>query len=224
MCVIGQENLVIIGFLGGTGPEGRGLALRFALAGEQVIIGSREKARADDAAASVAELAPVRSVTGGLNDEVASASDVVFVAVPYGGHRATLESLRELLEGKIVVDVVAPLEFNRGRASAMRVEAGSAALEAKAVLPNSTVVAAFQNVSAADLLEPESSIESDVIVCADDADAKAMVIGLANSITGIRGVDGGGLQYARYVEDFTAMLLNINRIYKAHSTIRIVGI
>ncbi|MDP6070034.1 MAG: NADPH-dependent F420 reductase [SAR202 cluster bacterium] len=215
---------MVIGFLGGTGPEGRGLALRFALAGEKVIIGSRDKQRADEAAASVAELAPPDSVTGGLNDEVAFASEVVFVAVPYGGHRATLDSLRELLEGKVVVDVVAPLEFKRGRASALRVDHGSAALEAQAVLPNSTVVAAFQNVSAEDLLEPESSIESDVIVCADDEDAKSMVIGLANAINGIRGVDGGGLQNARYVEDFTAMLLNINRIYKAHSTIRIVGI
>ncbi|HAL48647.1 MAG TPA: NADPH-dependent F420 reductase [Dehalococcoidia bacterium] len=224
MGVIGQEIFVIIGFLGGTGPEGKGLALRFALAGDQVIIGSRDKARADEAAASVAEYAPEGSVTGGLNDEVASASDVVFVAVPYGGHRATLESLREFLAGKVVVDVVAPLVFKRGIVSATRVEDGSAALEAKAVLPNSTVVAAFQNVSAEDLLEPDTSIESDVIVCADDADAKAMVIGLADSIPGIRGVDGGGLQNARYVEDFTAMLLNINRIYKAHSTIKIVGI
>ena len=215
---------MIIGFLGGTGPEGRGLALRFALAGDQVIIGSRDRSRADDAAASIGSLTPDGAVRGALNDEAASASDVVFVAVPYSGHRATLESLSEALTGKIVVDVVAPLEFKRGRASAVNVEKGSAALEAQAVLPNSTVVAAFQNLSAEDLLVPEIAIESDVIVCADDADAKALVIGLANGINGIRGVDGGGLQNAQYVENFTALLLNINRIYKAHSTIKIVGI
>ena len=214
----------MIGFLGGTGPEGRGLALRFALAGESVIIGSRSGDRADEAAKSVARHAPEGAVRGGLNLEVATQGDIVFVAVPYAGHRATLDSLRGALEGKVVVDVVAPLEFRGGRASALRVDEGSVALEAQAVLSGSIVVGAFQNISADDLLAPERTIDSDVIVCADDADARERVIGLANLIDGVRGVDGGGLQNARYVEDFTAMLLNINRIYGAHSTIKIVGI
>ena len=214
----------MIGFLGGTGPEGRGLALRFALAGESVIIGSRSGDRADEAAKSVARHAPEGAVRGGLNLEAATQGDIVFVAVPYAGHRATLDSLRGALEGKVVVDVVAPLEFRGGRASALRVDEGSVALEAQAVLSGSIVVGAFQNISADDLLAPERTIDSDVIVCADDADARERVIGLANLIDGVRGVDGGGLQNARYVEDFTAMLLNINRIYGAHSTIKIVGI
>jgi len=214
----------MIGFLGGTGPEGRGLALRFALAGESVIIGSRDGDRAEEAARSVARHAPEGAVRGGLNLEAATQGDIVFVAVPYAGHRATLDSLSGVLDGKVVVDVVAPLEFKRGRASALRVDEGSVALEAQAVLGGSTVVGAFQNISAEDLLVPERSIDSDVIVCADDEDARKRVIGLANLIDGVRGVDGGGLQNARYVEDFTAMLLNINRIYGAHSTIKIVGI
>ena len=214
----------MIGFLGGTGPEGRGLALRFALAGESVIIGSRSGDRAEEAVKSISRHAPEGAVRGGLNPEAAAQGDIVFVAVPYAGHRATLGSLRDALDGKIVVDVVAPLEFIGGRASALRVDEGSVALEAQAVLSGSIVVGAFQNISAEDLLVPGRTIESDVIVCADDADARERVIGLANLIDGVRGVDGGGLQNARYVEDFTAMLLNINRIYGAHSTIKIVGI
>ena len=214
----------MIGFLGGTGPEGRGLALRFALAGESVIIGSRSADRAEEAARSIARHAPEGAVRGGLNLEAAAQGDIVFVAVPYAGHRATLDSLRDALDGKVVVDVVAPLAFKGGRASALRVDEGSVALEAQAVLGGSIVVGAFQNISAGDLLVPQQKIDSDVIVCADDAAARERVIGLANLIDGVRGVDGGGLQNARYVEDFTAMLLNINRIYGAHSTIKIVGI
>ena len=214
----------MIGFVGGTGPEGRGLALRFALAGEQVMIGSRDQGRAAAAAKSVAELAPAGSIQGRLNDQTATESDIVFIAVPFGGHKATLESLRDQLAGKIVVDVVAPLAFSRGHVSAILVDEGSVAQQAQATLPNSRVVAAFQNISAEVLLIPDQAIESDVIVCSDDADAKAQVIALADIIDGARGVDGGSLQNARYVEDFTALLLNINRIYKAHSTIKIVGI
>jgi NADPH-dependent F420 reductase len=214
----------MIGFIGGTGPEGRGLALRFALAGEQVIIGSRDIGRAEEAAQSIAEHAPEGSIQGALNDRTATESDVVFVAVPFGGHRATLEGLRDQLDSKIVVDVVAPLAFSRGQVSAILVDEGSAAQQAQKILPNSRIVAAFQNISAEDLLIPDRPIESDVIVCSDDAEAKAQIIALADVIVGTRGIDGGKLENARYVEDFTALLLNINRIYKAHSTIKIVGI
>lgn len=214
----------MIGFLGGTGPEGRGLALRFALAGEPVIIGSRSLDRADEAANSICGHVPDGLIAAGLNLEAATRADIVFVAVPYTGHRATLASMKDALDGKIVVDVVAPLEFKGGRPSALRVAEGSAAQEAQAVLDSSIVVGAFQNISAEDLLIPDRTIDSDVIVCADDDDARKRVIALANLIDGARGVDGGSLQNVRYVEDFTAMLLNINRIYHAHSTIKIIGI
>jgi len=214
----------MLSFIGGTGPEGRGLALRFALAGEQVLIGSRDEGRARDAAGSVSEHVSKNPVTGTLNEDAARQGDIVFVAVPYGGHRDTLVSLREALAGKIVVDVVAPLAFNKGRASAIAVEEGSAALQAQAILSESTVVAAFQNVSARDLLAPDRPVDSDVVVCADDAEAKRVVMALAEKIEGVRAIDGGGLENARYVEDFTALLLNINRIYKAHSSLKIAGI
>ena len=214
----------MLGFIGGTGPEGRGLALRFALAGEDVLIGSRDAGRADEAAAEVSVQDLKGSVGGGLNAEVARRADILLVTVPYGGHRETLAALKEPLAGKVVVDVVAPLAVEKGRARAVRVEEGSAALQAQAVLPSSRVVAAFQTVSARDLLVLDRAIDSDVVVCADDEEAKGTVMALAEKIDGLRAVDGGGLENARYVEDFTALLLNINRIYKAHSSIRIAGI
>ncbi len=214
----------MIGFIGGTGPEGKGLALRFAMAGERVAIGSRDVQRAQDAADEVGELHDGLSVSGGLNEQVADESDIVFIAVPYSGHRPTLESLRDRLDGKLVVDVVAPLRFSRGVASAVEVEEGSAAQQAQILLPNSTVVGAFHNLSAEDLMQPNVDIVSDVVVCADDREAKSRIMHLAETISAVRAVDGGGLQNSRYVEELTALLININRIYKAHSTIKIVGI
>ena len=214
----------MLGFVGGTGPEGRGLALRFALAGEQVVLGSREADRAIQAAEAIANVAPAASVQGALNGEAARVCDIVFIVLPYSAQKPTLESLREELAGKIVVDVVAPLAFDKGVARAVAVEQGSAALEAQELLPQSTVVGAFQNVSAEELLRPERSINSDVIVCSDDIDSKETVMKLAELIQGVRAVDGGGLVNAKYVEDFTALLININRIYKAHSMVKIVGI
>ena len=214
----------MIGFIGGTGPEGRSLALRFAMAGESVMIGSRDAERATDAAASVTAILPDLPVTGGLNEQVASDSDIVFVAVPYSGHRPTLEALYEQLEGKLIVDVVAPLAFNRGVARAIIPEAGSAAEEAQQILANCTVVGAFHNLSAEELLEPDTVIDADVVVCGDDPAAKSRVMELAELIAGVRAVDGGGLANSRYVESLTALLININRIYRAHSTIKISGI
>ena len=214
----------MIGFIGGTGPEGRGLALRFALAGEDILIGSRDAERAQAAADSVREISPSISIDGGLNADVASRSEIVVVAVPYSAQRPTLKALTEELRGKLIINVVAPLTFSKGKASAIRVEAGSAALEAREIVPDATHTAAFHNVSAQELLIPDRPLDTDIVVFGDDAGAKGKVIELAETIKGARGVDGGGLENARYCEDLTALLLNINRIYKAHSMIRIVGI
>ena len=214
----------MIGFVGGTGPDGMGLALRFAMAGNPVLIGSRNARRARDAADSVTALADGLRVAGALNEEVCIESDVVFVTVPYAGHQPTLESNRYRLQEKVVVDVVVPLEFGRGGARAIEVPEGSAAQQAQTILPESKVVGAFHNVSADELLKPETRVDSDVIVCSDDTEAKSQIMKLAEVIDGVRAVDGGSLHNSRYVEQFTAMLININRIYKAHSTIKIVGI
>ena len=213
-----------LGIIGGTGPEGRGLALRFAKAGERVLIGSRDASRAKQAAAGLLKALPGVAVGGAVNEDVARRADIAVITVPYEAHRSTLESLAEHLAGKIVVDVVAPLSFNKGVASAVLVDEGSAATQAQATLGRSRVVGAFQSISAQDLLVPDRPVDSDVVVCADDAEAKKVIMELAEQIEGVRAVDGGALQNARYVESFTALLLNINRIYHAHSTIKIGGI
>jgi hypothetical protein len=215
---------MVIGFIGGTGPEGKGLALRLALAGEEVLIGSRDESRASEAAKELADLAPDASIGGGLNDDVATRSDIVFVSVPYEGQRPTLEALRDQLSGKIVVDVVSPMAFSKGVARAVPVPEGSAALEAKALLPESTIVAAFQTISAVDLVKTDKPVESDVVVCGQGREARETVMALAEKIPGVRAVDGGGLSNAGYVENLTPLLVNINRRYKAHSAIKIVGI
>ena len=216
----------MIGIIGGTGPEGRGLALRFAMAGEQVFIGSRNQERGQQIASELGALAPSMAglISGGTNEEACARGEVVLITTPYEGQKETLESVKPELEGKTVVNVVAPMVFEKGRASAIQVPAGSAALQSQAVLTGSTIVAAFQNMSASDLLEPDKSVDCDVIVCADDAEARKTVMALAEKIKGARAINGGGLANAHYVEELTSLLVNINRNYKAHTSIRITGL
>ena len=220
-----------LAFLGGTGPEGKGLALRLALAGEAVIIGSRDPERAQAAAAQLATVSNGISINcaGADNLEAASQASVIFLTVPYEAQRTLLEqlrdSVREPLRGKVVVNVIAPMKFERGRgASALSVAAGSAAEEAQQLLPDSRVVAAFQNVSAEELQDPDQVMLGDVVICSDFSDAKSLVSDLTRKIPDLRPVDGGGLANSKYVEQITPMLVNINRIYKIHAGIKIVGI
>ena len=214
----------MIGFIGGTGPEGRGLGLRLALAGHDVLLGSRDAARAEKAAERVSARAQAASVEAGLNEDVATRAETVFVTVPYAGQRPTLEPLARALSGKIVVTTVVPLRFDEGSASYLSIEAGSAAMEARETLPDSRVVAAFQTISAHDLLNAKRRLDSDVVVCSDDEEAKAAVAGLAEEIPGISAVDGGGLRNAVMVEHITPLLLNINRVYGGRSAVRFTGV
>ncbi len=215
----------MLAFLGGTGPEGKGLALRLVLAGEATIIGSRDAARAAAAAEELLRAAPGASINGANNADAATQADVVFLTFPYEGLRPLLEQLQGSLHDKVVVNVIAPMRFQRGRgASAVAVEAGSAAQEAQELLPNSLVVAAFQNVSAEELQKPDTVMKGDVIVCSDHREAKDLVLELVRKIHDLRPVDGGGLANAKYVEQITPLLLNINRIYKIHAGIKIVGL
>ena len=145
----------MLAFLGGTGPEGKGLALRLAMAGEEAVIGSRDPERAATAAKELADTASGAKIGGASNLDAASQADVVFLTVPYEAQQALLEPLQKPLSGKVVVNVIAPMRFERGRgAIAVEVESGSAAQESQQLLPNSQVVAAFQNVSAEELQEP----------------------------------------------------------------------
>ena len=213
-----------IAMLGGTGDEGLGLAMRFAAAGETVIIGSRSAERAQAAAELVRAAVEGAGVTGAENAEAAASADLVFLAVPYSAQRPTLEPLRETLAGKLVVTVVVPLEFGKGGPRTVQVPEGSAAQEAQAILTESRVVSAFQNLSAHELQRTGHTVECDVVVCGSDRESRQEVMRLATLIPGVRGIDGGPLVYSRYVEDLTALLLALNRRYKTESGIRITGI
>ncbi|MGP3962671.1 NADPH-dependent F420 reductase [Nonomuraea sp. 3N208] len=213
-------NGLSIGILGGTGDQGKGLARRFALAGHQVLIGSRSAQRAQDAAESIGA-----GATGGENGAVASQADIVIVAVPYEGHKSLLESLRAELAGKIVVDCVNPLGFDKQGAYALPIEEGSAAQQAAAVLPDSRVVAAFHHVSAVVLMDPAvDKVDLDILVLGDDREATDTVQALADVIPGVRGVYGGRLRNAHQIEALTANIISVNRRYKAHAGLRITDI
>ena len=215
-----------IAVLGGTGDQGRGLARRFALAGHTVYIGSRSAERAATVANDLVagESEQVR-VYGLDNAEAAAQGDIVIVAVPWDGHRELLVALADRLAGKIVVDCVNPLGFDKKGPFALDVPEGSAAQQAAEVLPGSRVTAAFHHVSAKLLLDPEvAEIDLDVLVLGEDREATDVVRALAERIPGARGVFGGRLRNAHQVEALTANLIAVNRRYKTHAGIRITGL
>jgi hypothetical protein len=215
------SNLVI-GVLGGTGDQGRGLARRLSIAGHRVLIGSREAARAHAAAS---ELGGSSLLAGGVNAEVAAEADVVIAAMPWDGHRGLLESLRERLAGKVVIDCVNPMGFDSHGAYAIVVPEGSAAQQAAEILRDSSVVGAFHHVSAQVLLDPEvDDLDQDVLVLGDDRAATDLVISIANELPGVRGVFAGRLRNCGQIEALTANLVSINRRYKAHAGIRITDV
>jgi 8-hydroxy-5-deazaflavin:NADPH oxidoreductase len=217
----GQDELVI-GILGGTGDQGRGLARRLAMAGYRVIIGSRD---ADRAAVAARALGAPPNLTGAANEAVASHADVVIAAMPWEGHRALLATLAGPLAGKILVDCVNPIGFDQRGAFALTVAEGSAAEQAAQVLPDSRVVGAFHHVSAVLLLDPEvERIDLDVLVLGDDRAATDLVAAIASRIPGMRGIYGGRLRNCGQVEALTANLVSINRRYKAHASLRITDI
>lgn len=220
------ENLAgrTVAVLGGTGPQGRGLARRFAAAGLTVVIGSRSAERAGDTAAELAT-ATGGSITGADNAGAAEAGDVVVVAVPWDGHGELLAALASQLAGKVVVDCVNPLGFDKQGPYALAVPEGSAAAQAAALLPESVLVAAFHHVSAVLLADVAlAKVDTDVLVLGDARDAVDVVIELAATIPGMRGIYGGRLRNAGQVEALTANLIAINRRYSAHAGIRITDV
>jgi 8-hydroxy-5-deazaflavin:NADPH oxidoreductase len=219
--VLGGRSVAV---LGGTGPQGRGLARRFATAGLRVVIGSRSAERAERTAAAVAE-AGGGTVTGAPNAAAAEAGDIVVVAVPWEGHGPLLEELSGQLAGKVVVDCVNPLGFDQRGAYALHVEEGSAAQQAAALLPESTVVAAFHHLSAVHLEDPDrAELDTDVLVLGDDREATDLVQALADVVPGLRGVYAGRLRNAHQVEALTANLISVNRRYRSHSGVRVTDI
>jgi NADPH-dependent F420 reductase len=211
----------VLAVLGGTGEQGRGLARRFALAGHRVVIGSCSAERAQTAADELGGGA----VSGAANADAAAQGDVVIVAVPWEGHKELLQDLAQLLAGKVVIDCVNPLGFDKQGAFALPVEEGSAAEQAAAVLPASKVVGAFHHVSAVLLLdEGVDKIDTDILVLGDDREATDLVQALVERIPGMRGVYAGRLRNAHQVEALTANLLSVNRRYKCHAGLRVTDV
>jgi NADPH-dependent F420 reductase len=213
---------LVIGVLGGTGDQGRGLARRLAMAGNRVIIGSRDAGRAATAAATVGS---PPQVTGASNEDAARNADTVIAAMPFEGHASLLAQLAGPLAGKILIDCVNPMAFDARGAYPIAVPEGSAAQQAAAVLPRSRVVGAFHHISATLLLDPQvDDLAQDVLVLGDDREATDLVQALAARLPGVRGVYAGRLRNCGQVEALTANLVSVNRRYKAHAGLRITDI
>ena len=216
-----------IAVIGGTGPQGRGLAFRWARHGHAVVVGSRSADRAEQTAAEIrARLADADAdVTGADNAAAARSADIVVLAVPYDGHDDLVAGLAGDLAGKAVISCVNPLGFDKRGPYGLDLAGGSAAEEAAAHVPDARVVGAFHHVSAVSLWGDEEYLShEDVLVCGDDKDAKQVAIELARSVTGRDGVDAGALRLARQLEPLTAVLISVNKRYKVRSGIAVSGL
>lgn len=213
-----------IAVIGGTGPQGKGLAYRWAKHGHSLVLGSRSVERAEAAAVEILERLPEASVRGAANVDALEGADVVVLAVPYDGHDELVKELAPGLAGRTVISCVNPLGFDKQGPYGLDLER-SAAESAAAIVPEAHVVGAFHHVSAPLLWgEAEYLDHEDVLVCGDDPDAKAVAIELARPVTGRDGVDAGRLRLARQLEPLTAVLISINKRYKTRSGIAISGL
>jgi NADPH-dependent F420 reductase len=217
-----------IAVLGGTGPEGLGLALRWAQAGETVIIGSRDVKRAQDAAAKIQARAGGNApVSGEENAAACAEAKLLVLTIPFEGHANLLKHIKPAIQpGSIVIDATVPLAASvGGRATrTLGVWQGSAAQETAELVPKGvSVVAAFQNTSA-EVLNGDGPVDCDVIVCSDDPEAGKVAQALATRIPGVRAIDGGKLENARILEQITALLIGLNIRHKGHSGMRITGL
>jgi NADPH-dependent F420 reductase len=212
-----------IGIVGGTGKEGRGLALRWAKAGHAVTVGSRDAARGAEAAQELAAQAQV-PIGGGDNFQACQDAEVVVLSVPYGAHASTLTELLPYLGGRLLVDITVPLV--PPKVSRVQLPTGhAAALEARAMVgADVRVVAAFHHVGAHHLVDLDHGLDTDVLVCGDDPEARELVISLARDL-GARGLDAGVLENAVALESLTPVLIHMNRRYKSPGAgIRITGL
>ena len=213
-----------IAVVGGTGPQGRGLAYRFALAGHEVLLGSRDAARAEEKAEEINGKLDGSRVAGASNSEAVGKADLVLLAVPWDGHAQLVESLAPDLVGKIVISCVNPLAFDQDGPYGLVLQE-SAAQETQRLVPEARVIGAFHHVAALSLWKtPELLTHEDVLVCGDDQEAKGVVQDLAASVTGKRGIDAGPLRLARQLEPLTAVLISMNKRYKTRTGIAVTGV
>jgi 8-hydroxy-5-deazaflavin:NADPH oxidoreductase len=217
-----------IAFLGGTGEEGLGLALRFALAGEDVIIGSRQLERAHEAAASLRATLRAAgsqaSVEGLDNRSAVGATDIVAFTFPFKAVESLVAELHSVLDGKTILDVVNPLSLRGGVFHSIPVAQGSAGQLIQHLLPNAKVVSGFKNLSAKELLDLQHTLRGDVLLCGDHPDATQFFSSLVGRITALRAVDAGSLVNAGHLEGITTLLLNLNRRFHAITSIEVLGL
>jgi NADPH-dependent F420 reductase len=216
-----------IAIIGGAGELGFGLALRWAKAGEDVTIGSREAAKAEEAAARIRAAVPDAKIKGLDNVTAAGAASIVVLAVPFAAQAGILKAIKPVLKHAVLVDTTVPLAAAvGGRASRMLgVWEGSAAQQAAGLLPGVPVVSAFHNISAEMLHDLTMRLDCDILISGDDANAKERLAPLVKAIPGLRPLDAGPLEMSRVVESITALMISLNRRYKTHhSGIRITGL
>ena len=211
--------MTAFGFIGGTGPLGRGLGLRLALAGHDVVLGSRSADRAEEIAAELAA-----DVRGADNAAACDSADIVFVTVPFEGQTTILPALADALDGTIVVSTVVPMGFDARGPHPLSVEEGSAAEQCQALLPGARVVSGFQWVPAPKLLKPDLVVEMDVPLLSDDEEAAAAVAAVCNDIASLHGFFAGPLRLSSTVEGLTPLLISVNKRYKAHTGVMFAGL
>lgn len=217
-----------IAVVGGTGAEGSGLAWRWALAGERVVIGSRDAARAAERAAEIASRVPGACIEGRENAAAVAEADVVVLTVPFSAHATTLRQIKSAFRaGAVLIDTTVPLAATVGGEATrmLGVWQGSAAEQAAEFVPKGVAVAAAFHALAAELLRGDERVDSDVIVCSDDENARRATMELASRIAGVRAVNGGALETSRLSEQLTALLISINIRYKVRSVgLRFTGL
>ena len=211
--------MTAFGFIGGTGPLGRGLGLRLALAGHEVVLGSRSAERAEEAAAELAA-----DVRGADNAAACEQADIVFVTVPFEGQADILPALADVLDGTIVVSTVVPMGFDAQGPHPLAVPEGSAAQQCQALLPGARVVSGFQWVPAPKLLKPDVAVEMDVPLLSDDEDAAQAVAAVCNDVASLHGFFAGPLRLSSTVEGLTPLLISVNKRYKAHTGVTFAGL
>jgi NADPH-dependent F420 reductase len=213
-----------IGILGGTGPAGRGLAVRLAAAGDDVVIGSRDAERAGSVAAGLTEAWPDHSLalTGASNEQTADA-DLVVVATPWDSAIATVMPLATALQGKVVVSMANALAKQGREFLALVPPRGSVASAVQAALPASLVSASFHHLPASEMEKLTTPLVADVMVCSDHPEATEATVALVDRIEGLRGVDAGSLAQSAPIEAFTAVLITINLRHKVHVAVRLAG-
>ena len=211
--------MTTVGFIGGTGPLGRGLGLRLALAGHDVVLGSRTADKAQAAADGCDA-----DLRGADNATACEQADIVFVTVPYEGQAELLPELARPLEGKVVVSTVVPMGFDAKGPYPLEVPEGSAAEQCQRLLPGARLVSGFQSVPAPKLLKPEVVVEMDVPLLSDDEDAAEQVAALAADVKALHGFVAGPLRLSATVEALTPLIISINKRYKAHAGVRFAGL